>query len=85
MLLNVIKEGELVKDSTQLQKGKQKEIICYTYDEVIKVFEWIGDNEDLSIVNVFGPPPPDKRINGEWVWKKQPPIMGWKMIVKRKK
>ena len=85
MLTNFIKEGELVKDSTQLQKGKQKEIICYTYDEVLKVFEWVGDSEDLSIKNVFGPPPPDKKINGEWVWKKQPPIMGWKMIVKRDK
>ena len=57
---------------------KTTEKICTTYDEVLEIF----NNENLSVVDVFGPPPPHKRENGKWVWKKQPPIMGWKVNVK---
>jgi hypothetical protein len=62
---------------TEIKETETK--ICLTYDEVLEIF----NDDNLSVVNVFGPPPPDKRINGEWVWKKQQPIMGWKVEVEQ--
>ena len=62
-------------------KSLQKLKICLTYDEVLEIF----NDDNLSVVNVFGPPPPQKNKNGEWVWVKQPPIMGWKVEVELNK
>ena len=53
-------------------------IICLTYDELLEVL----DNDSIRVVNVWGPPPPDERVNSKWVWKKPQPIMGWKVEVK---
>ena len=74
------KNGDVMNSSNQLHRTTKTKI-CLNYDEVLEIF----NDDNLSVVDVFGPPPPDKRINGEWVWKKQPPILGWKMIVKRDK
>lgn len=50
------------------------------YDEVLEIF----NDENFSVLNVFGPPPPDKMENGNWVWKKRPSTMGWVVIVESK-
>lgn len=63
--------------NTEIKETETK--ICLTYDEVLEIF----NDDNFSVVNVFGPPPPDNRINGEWVWKKQQPIMGWKVEVEQ--
>jgi len=68
--------GELVKDITQFKK---KSIYCYSYDELMGLFR----SDDLSVVDVFGPPPPNKFENGVWVWK-NPIVPIWKVIVELK-
>lgn len=74
------KNGDVMNKSNQLHV-KTETKICLTYDELLEIF----NNDNLSVKDVFGPPPPDKRENGEWVWRKQPPFMGWKVIVELNK
>ena len=75
-----IKNGDVMNKSNHLHK-KTETKTCLTYDELLEIF----NNDNLSVVDVFGPPPPIKKENGEWVWKKQPPIMGWKVKVELNK
>jgi hypothetical protein len=75
-MIKLNENGELVKDSTQFKK---KSIYCSSYDELMGLFR----RDDLSVVDVYGPPPPKKFENGVWVWKK-PIVPIWKVIVEPK-
>ena len=74
------KNGGLINNDNQLHRTTKTKI-CLTYDEVLEIF----NDDNLSVVDVFGPPPPIKKENGEWIWRNQPPIMGWKVKVKQLK
>ena len=75
-----IKNGDVMNSSNQLHRTTETKI-CLNYDEVLEIF----NDDNLSVVDVFGPPPPQKNKNGEWVWIKQPPKMGWKVKVELNK
>ena len=58
---------ELVKKkwNSKLHRRTTEQTL-YDYDEVLYTL----NRDDIEIIGVFGPPPPNNRENGSWVWNK---------------
>lgn len=58
-------EKEVKKKWNSKLRRRTLEQTFNDYDEVLSTL----NRDDIEIIDVFGPPPPTKKIDGEWVWK----------------